>query len=167
ATLLHSFRAPTLGELYSEGPHLASYSFEVGNPDLDAERGLAKELFLRYRGDRFNVELTGYHNAFFNYIFPRNTGEQSPQFPSLNIYQYQGAPALLYGLEASGEVQMTQHLALSGGLSYTHGQRELTDEEQLLNPGANEIQPLPMMPPLQGDVSVKYAYNQFKVGVRS
>src|SRR5699024_6304130 len=83
------------------------------------------------------------------------------------IYQYQGAPALLYGLEASGEVQMTQHLALSGGLSYTHGQRELTDEEQLLNPDANEIQPLPMMPPLQGDVSVKYAYNQFKVGVRS
>ncbi|MEQ9569185.1 MAG: TonB-dependent receptor, partial [Longimicrobiales bacterium] len=45
ASLARAFRAPDVSELYSEGPHLASYSFEVGNPDLDTEVGTGIDQF--------------------------------------------------------------------------------------------------------------------------
>src|SRR5699024_10159932 len=62
-TFMYSFRPPSQEELFSEGPHVAVYSFEIGNPDLDAERGLGKEIFFRYRGNAISAELTGYHNS--------------------------------------------------------------------------------------------------------
>src|SRR5690625_3086948 len=88
STYLHSFRPPTLEELYSEGPHLAAYSFEIGNPNLDSERGVGLELFLRYRNGRFRAEMAGYRNQFSNFIYARDTGEQSINNPSLNHYQF-------------------------------------------------------------------------------
>ena len=39
-TFMRTFRAPTTEELFSEGPHLASYSYEIGNADLEKERVL-------------------------------------------------------------------------------------------------------------------------------
>src|SRR5699024_9741609 len=84
-TFMYSFRPPSQEELFSEGPHVAVYSFEIGNPDLDAERGLGKEIFFRYRGNAISAELTGYHNSFNNYIFPENTGNRSTHYPDLNI----------------------------------------------------------------------------------
>ena len=31
---MQTMRAPRVEELYSDGPHLATYAFEIGNPDL-------------------------------------------------------------------------------------------------------------------------------------
>ena len=39
ASIARAFRTPDINELYSEGPHLAAYSFEVGNPSLGTEVG--------------------------------------------------------------------------------------------------------------------------------
>ncbi|MEX0845263.1 MAG: TonB-dependent receptor, partial [Balneolaceae bacterium] len=101
-SLLHSFRAPSLEELYSEGPHLASYSYEIGNPELDPERGLAKEVFLRFQSNKANAEATVFHNKFSNYLYAQNTGRPNNRNPNLNVYQFVGAEALLYGAEFSG-----------------------------------------------------------------
>lgn len=164
STLMHSFRPPSQEELYSEGPHLASYSYEIGNPDLDPERGLGKELFMRYRGDNVSAEIAGYHNAFSNYIYPRNTGRQNAQLPSLNDYQFEGAAARIYGVEASTEIQLLSNIAFNGILSYTHGERDLTQREQELDPEADDIQPLPMIPPLKATVGLTYANEGFQFG---
>ncbi|SHE42253.1 iron complex outermembrane recepter protein [Fodinibius roseus] len=164
STFMHSYRPPSQEELYSEGPHLASYSYEIGNPDLDPERGLGKELFLRYRGDDISVEITGYHNAFANYIYPRNTGRQNTRFPSLNDYQFEGAAARIYGAEASTEIQLFSGIAFNGIFSYTHGERDLTPQEQELNPETPGVQPLPMIPPLKTTVGLTYARGGFQMG---
>ncbi len=37
ASIMRSFHPPAIEELFSDGPHLAAYSYEVGNADLDAE----------------------------------------------------------------------------------------------------------------------------------
>lgn len=42
--IYHSEIAPTLEDLYSEGPHLAAYSYEIGNSFLRKERGNGLEL---------------------------------------------------------------------------------------------------------------------------
>ena len=50
ASIARSFRTPAIEELYSNGPHLASHSYEIGNPDLEAETGLGFDLFVRCIG---------------------------------------------------------------------------------------------------------------------
>lgn len=46
-----SSRVPTIEELYSEGPHLAAYSYEIGNPNLESENGIGIELFSFYKNE--------------------------------------------------------------------------------------------------------------------
>lgn len=164
-TWMHSFRAPSQEELYSEGPHLASYSYEVGNPDLDPERGRGKEFFLRYKTSNATAELNLYHNSFDSYIYPRNTGQPSARFPSLNVYQFSGVDAILQGFEASSQVRLLSHWALSGSLSYTHARRKLNKEEQSVS-SSTTWQPLPMIPPLKGTAGLTYARGDLQVGTK-
>lgn len=166
STFMHSFRAPTLEELYSEGPHLAAYSFEIGNPELDSERGIGLELFLRYRSNRFNAELAGYRNDFQNYLYARDTGEQSVTDPSLNNYQFVGEEALFYGIEFSGDLQVTNQVSVGGSLSYTLAERDVSEEEQTITGYEGGTRPLPMIPPLQGSVFAQYSKNDFTATVR-
>src|SRR5690606_33896831 len=74
-TLMRSLRMPGIEELYSDGPHLAAYSFEIGNADLDPERGWGVELFARYASPRASASFAVFRNMIQEYIFPRNTGE--------------------------------------------------------------------------------------------
>lgn len=165
-TLLHSFRAPSLEELYSEGPHLASYSYEIGNPKLKPERGLAKELFLRYRSNKANSELALYHNSFSNYLYAQNTGNKSNRFPRLYEYQFVGADAVIMGFELSSEFQLTKNFVLSTSFNYTVADREVTDEEKENTGYTKDTRPLPQIPPFKAQASLKYAKKSFEAGTR-
>lgn len=159
ATVLNSFRAPSLEELYSEGPHLASYSFEIGNPDLGAERGLAKELFLTYNNRFTVVEAAVYHNGFSNYLYAQDTGRRNNRNPDLNDFQFVGVEAQLYGFELSVEQQFLKHILLNGSVSYTVGrQNESTMSTKQV--------PLPLIPPLSFKSSIKYSLKDFEIGTR-
>jgi iron complex outermembrane receptor protein len=156
STLLHSFRAPSLEELFSQGPHLASYSFEIGNPELDPERGLAKELFLRYKGNTTVFEATVFHNGFSNYLYAQNTGRPNNRYPTLNDYQFVGTEASLYGFEVFGEQQITQNFLVDASITYTIGERD----------SAGVTSPLPQIPPFKIKGSVKYVQDGFEIGSR-
>lgn len=166
STVMHSFRAPSLEELFSEGPHLAAYSFEIGNPDLDPERGVGLELFLRYDSDRFSAEIAGYQNRFSNYLYARDTGEQSISDPSLNNYQFVGEKALFTGVELSSDLQITSFLNVGGTFSYTRAERELSPQEQQLHETGSETMPLPMIPPLNGSIFIEYSNRAFTANTR-
>ena len=165
-TAMHSFRAPSLEELFSEGPHLAAYSFEIGSPDLDPERGVGLELFLRYDSDHFSAEVAGYQNRFSNYLYARDTGEQSISDPSLNNYQFVGENALFTGIELSSDIQLTRAVRLGGTFSYTRAERDLTPLEQELQQTDRETVPLPMIPPLNGSFFIEYNNRAFTANTR-
>ncbi|MEX0770563.1 MAG: TonB-dependent receptor [Balneolaceae bacterium] len=165
-TLMHSFRPPSLEELYSEGPHLAAYSFEIGNPDLGPERGLGSELFARYRTDQTNIELSGYYNHFNNYIYPRDTGQPNHRRPNLNNWQYVGARAALYGVEFSSEFRLVNNFRFSGSYSFTIGFRDVPEEEQESTGLEDSHQPLPLIPPMKGNIGIHYVKSDFSAGGR-
>lgn len=166
-TILRSFRAPSQEELYSEGPHLASYSYEVGNPDLNSEHGLGKELFVRYKHSNATSEMTFYHNGFTNYIYPRNTGRQSARFPSLDVYQFSGVEASFKGAEFTSQIEILDHWVLSGSLSYTHAERKLSDHERQQNNSSGKYQPLPMIPPLKIKGGLTYGAGELQLGINT
>ena len=78
-SVARAFRTPSVNELFSEGPHLAAYAFEVGNPSLEMERGTGIDLFVRLTGNRLNAEMTWFHNAIADYVFPTRNGRAEPR----------------------------------------------------------------------------------------
>ncbi|MBK6767002.1 MAG: TonB-dependent receptor [bacterium] len=135
-----SFRAPEIEELYSEGPHLAAYSYEIGNPDLPAEHGWGLETDVEFHLSSLSATAAVFSNRFTSYIFPQPTGRPSAVRNDLELYQYKAADALLSGAELSCELSFTDTDAINGSVSYVSG--------NLLGLGA-----LPAMPPLSGKVA--------------
>jgi len=166
STFMHSWRAPTLEELYSEGPHLAAFAFEVGNPDLEAERGVGGELFGRYRSNKASFELAGYYNYFGNFLYAQDTGRPSIPRADLNEFQFIGTQATLYGAELSAEYRFLNNFSVDGNLSYTIGDRVVPEEAREATNLTEANQPLPMIPPFKGNVGIRYSTNNFSFGTR-
>ncbi len=141
-SVARAVRTPDIAELYSEGPHLAAYVFEVGNPSLESEVGRGFDIFLRFESDRLRAEVTGFHNDIKNHIYGEDTGRLSRV--RLPVYQFQGNDAVFSGFEAGVDVDAGRGLALEGVASSVKGSLKETG------------QPLPLVPPLKGHVAVKY-----------
>jgi iron complex outermembrane receptor protein len=104
-------RAPSAEELLSNGPHIATQAFEVGNPDLVTEKSWGGELYLRGQrhGTRFALSLYG--NRFDDYIFEAATGEEEDDLP---VFAYQQRDATYYGVEA----ELAVPVAEAGGFRF-------------------------------------------------
>mgnify|MGYP002623454819 CR=1 FL=1 len=67
-TIARTERAPTAVELFSDGLHLATESYEVGNPDLSPETALSFEISARRESGPFRFEINLYRIEFEDYI---------------------------------------------------------------------------------------------------
>ena len=146
-TLMKTFRTPGIEELFSDGPHLAVYSYEIGNAELGSEDGFGTEAFLRYAAKRMKINLTVFRNQIYGYLIQANTGEKewgSGAAGWLWIYQYQGRNAILEGAEFSTEVEIIPRFQAEVGMSYVRG--TLADSEFSLE----------RIPPLNGAVTLRY-----------
>ena len=78
--LNYSERAPDTAELYSDGAHHATESYEVGNPNLDTESAVGVELIVRKTFGKVTGQLSAFHTKFDDYIFLKETGlERDPE----------------------------------------------------------------------------------------
>ena len=95
-------RAPSAEELFSNGPHIATQQFEIGDVDLVTETAWGVELFAR--GDLGPVELSlaAYRSWFDDYIYLSETGEEEDDLP---VFEYLQQGATYSGLE--GQVAWT------------------------------------------------------------
>ena len=147
ATLMKTFRTPGIEELFSDGPHLAAYSYEVGNAKLGSEDGFGSEAFLRYSSERMKFNLTVFRNQIYSYLIPINTGEKewgSGTAGWLWIYQYQGQDAILDGAEFSVDAEIIPRLQAQVRMSYVRGTL------------VTSALPLERIPPLNGKVALRY-----------
>jgi iron complex outermembrane recepter protein len=67
-------RAPKPAELFSRGPHDATATFDIGDPNLTIETAKSVEIGLRRATGPFRFEATAYYTHFDNFIFRRLTG---------------------------------------------------------------------------------------------
>lgn len=145
-------RAPSPEELLSDGVHVATQAYELGDRSFGKETSDGFEAYARYDSDRFKLALTGFLNDFDGYIAASPTGEEREGFP---LYRYDQGPARFHGFEASGSVTAAAwsdgELILSASADYTRAQLK-------------GVGPVPLIPPLrlrggaevrQGDLRVK------------
>lgn len=150
ANLSRAVRNPTIEELYSDGPHLADFSFDIGSPDLPSEIGHGLDLFLRGETDRLEIEVAIYANQISNYIHYNPTGDTYWVFrentaPRITpVFEAQSDHARFFGAEGRIQWELLDSLILDGTLSYTHATR-IADQD-----------PLPFIPPLSGRLHLRY-----------
>ena len=76
ANYAHSHHAPALEDLYNLGPHFGTLIFEVGNPNLRAQRGNGIDLPLRQQAERVAGEVNLFYYDSLNFVFPFATREE-------------------------------------------------------------------------------------------
>lgn len=79
--LARAGRSPTVEELYSNGPHLASQSFDVGDPLLDEERVTSVDLSLGFSEGPWFANLGWFLNDFEDFIYQEESGEIEDGLP--------------------------------------------------------------------------------------
>lgn len=67
-------RAPKPAELFSRGPHDATGTFDIGNPNLTMETAKSVEIGLRKANGPLRFEATAYYTKFNGFIFRNLTG---------------------------------------------------------------------------------------------
>ncbi len=158
ASVSRSFRTPDFNELYSDGPHLAAYSYDVGNPRNSQETGLGADVFVRVQRSRVRAEVAAFANQMNGYLFPRNTGELG-RVGERWKFQFTNEDAVLIGAEGEMEVTLVDHLVLESTVSYVRGSISGNrDTIPGLNGEPNRIESrfLPLMPPLNGRVGLRH-----------
>ncbi|MSU52425.1 MAG: TonB-dependent receptor [Opitutaceae bacterium] len=96
-------RAPNAQELFADGPHIGTGTFEFGDPTLGKEKSVGFDLSLRKRRGFVTGELSVFVNKFNGYIFEQDTGDEEDDLP---VFAYVQRDAKLYG----GEAEVTFHL---------------------------------------------------------
>ncbi len=121
ANMSRTGRAPSSEELFSNGPHIATSAYEIGDPTLASERSWNGELYARFDGDRIKASLTFFANRFDNFIYDTETGTDIDGLP---IFQYFQRDARFWGAEAdvSARIATFNHIdiIIDGVADFTH-----------------------------------------------
>ncbi|MGZ8297345.1 MAG: TonB-dependent receptor [Allosphingosinicella sp.] len=133
----HSQRAPSAEELFANGPHAGTQSFEIGDPDLGKEKSWGLEATFSAEGDGYSLSASVFRSWFDGYIFERRTGAFVEELPVFRVGQ---ADARYSGIELEGSVR----LARAGGVTFNAD--AVADYVRATIAGAG---PAPRIPPLR------------------
>ncbi len=160
-TLSYSSRAPSIEELFANGPHAGTQAFEVGDPNLDPEKSIGIEASIRRSTGPLRLTATAYYSHFSNFIFQTPTGEIEDDLP---VFQYLQGKADYYGFEVEANAELGNALGIhwDGDLiaDYVHAK-------------VQDFGPAPQIPPLrvlggisanggpvEGRLEVEHAFRQ-------
>jgi iron complex outermembrane receptor protein len=136
-SLSHSERAPAIDELFANGPHGGSETFEVGDPGLSKEKSNAIELSLHGTAGPVHLQGSLYYSRFSNFIFQAPTGEVRDALP---VFSYREGKADYYGFELQGDARLGKALGIDWGGEL------VTDAVRATIKGFG---PAPLIPPLR------------------
>ena len=149
--LAHTERAPTFYELFANGVHVATGTFERGSADQSKERSNNLDVALEWKQGAHHARIGAYTSRFANYIALIPTGE--PDFvdaagESFPVYAFTPVRARFSGIE------------LEGGWRALEGPRTLDLDGKLDSTRATNLdsgEPLPRIAPLRATLGATLA----------
>ena len=113
ATLGYTERAPTFYELYANGAHVATGTYEVGDAGLSKEKAVSSDLALRFNNGTHKGSIGVFYSHFSNYIGLLGTGrnlndEAEEDADGIPEYTYSGVRARFAGIEAQDHWKLAQ-----------------------------------------------------------
>ncbi|MDQ8954167.1 zinc piracy TonB-dependent receptor ZnuD [Acinetobacter rudis] len=116
----HQQRLPLAQELYSDGKHFATNTYEVGNEDLKKEASNNLELGLSYDNDRLDYKLNVYHQWFDDFIYAKTLDH----YHDFRLIKYSQDKAKFYGAEAEVNYQFSPRYKAGVFGDYVRGKIE-------------------------------------------
>ncbi len=135
--LARSQRAPSVDELFANGPHGGNASFEVGDPNLKLEKSLGGEATLSHHSAAFDLSATLYASRYDNFLYQVPTGEIRADLP---VYAERQGRAAYSGFELSAQAK----LGSAGGVKW--GFEAAADATRAT---IRDFGPAPLIPPLR------------------
>lgn len=143
ATIFRTERAPSTEELFSNGPHLATNAFELGDPDLGLETATGIEGTLSFNSGPFSFVANAYFTSYDNFIYEVATGAEEDDLP---VFEFRANDAQIYGFEIKSEYHMGTYATDALGDIDVHLDGQLDLIEADLDRGGNDT--LPRLPPV-------------------
>jgi iron complex outermembrane receptor protein len=143
ANYSHSYRAPSLEELYNLGPHPGNLAFEIGDPNLVPERGDGLDFGVRHSSKRVRFEANGFYYHIKDFVFLAPTGDVED---GLIVANYEQGTTRYTGAEARFDTALHSSVWLNLGLDYVNA--KLTEENT----------PLPRIPPLRARAGLELRF---------
>ncbi|MCL6237477.1 zinc piracy TonB-dependent receptor ZnuD [Acinetobacter sp. ANC 5033] len=113
----HQERLPLAQELYADGKHFATNTYERGNENLDVEKSNNLELGFHYEKDQLDYHVHVYHNWYDNYIYAAT----KDNFENFRLVDYTQDKAKFYGAEAQVGYAVNDMYKLSVFGDYVRG----------------------------------------------
>lgn len=143
-------RAPTFYELYANGPHGATGTYEVGNPNASKEKAYSVDSALKFNTGKHSGSIGVFYSHFSNYIGMLGTGqEQEGEDGPLPVYNYSNTKARFYGVELQSKWQLFDG---DSGLYTLEVGGDYVNAEDIGN-----HQPLPRISPLRTRLALNWA----------
>lgn len=101
AAITHAERAPASEELYANGVHVATGTFEIGSPDLKKERALNVDLGMDRHVGSLTYEASIYAKHVQDYIYAQDQGTVVVGVETFNQISYAQQSARFHGYEAA------------------------------------------------------------------
>ena len=145
--LSHNERAPSYFELYANGVHAATGTYEQGQANLKIEKSNGLDGQIRWKSGQDSLTLGIYSTKFSNYIGLRSTDAFS--LDHYKISQFSGIKAEFKGVELEGKSMLTDNLQLNVRGDYV-------DAKDKTNGGY-----VPRISPLKLGAGFKYEFDRF------
>lgn len=96
-----AWRAPSVNELYSDGVHHGSATYELGNPDLRSEKGLKWINAFIWSDERLQATIDVYAQMLYDYIYaqPDPAAVRQTIRGTFPLFAYQQHDAFFYGAD--------------------------------------------------------------------
>ncbi len=146
--LSHGFRAPNISELASHGAHDGAVRYEIGNPDLKAEKSWQADLGFGYSSRIVSGEISLFANRINNYIFSRkllDNGGNDLITDRYKTFQSVSGDARILGGEISIDIHPIERLHFQNSFSYVNS-------VQLDQPDSTKYLPFTPAPKLISDL---------------
>ena len=166
-SLSRTQRAPSIEELFANGPHHATGTFELGDTNLDVETINNIDVSLMKKQEKYDWELSLFFNYIKDYIFLQewdrnNDGEADGVDESgaaageLLLTQYRQDNARFYGAE------FISHLNLYTG---THGILDFKLFGDYIRARRSNKENLPRIPPARIGIGLGYQQQRLKANI--
>jgi iron complex outermembrane receptor protein len=148
--LSHNERAPSYFELYANGLHAATGTYEQGQANLKIEKSNGLDGQIRWKSGQDSFTFGMYYTKFLNYIGLKSTNNlEVVDAETYKISQFSGIKAEFKGVELEGKSMLTDNLQLNVRGDYV-------DAKDKTNGGY-----IPRISPLKLAVGLKYEFDRF------
>lgn len=145
SSISSAWRPPAINELYSNGLHNGTATYEIGNSNLVPERSVNIDVNTKYHNNKWVVELSLFRNHISDFIY------QLPVFPptitlrgTFPTFRFTQTNVVMQGSEVTVSRVLNTHLIATTSISYLHAQDVSND------------QPLILMPANRGRLGLQY-----------